>query len=352
MFLFFLMACQQPSASLFQTLVYQSAEYSIENREIPPLTDPAHMIGEYGSMYAGGVFKMDLETTELVYKPGRRIRMQYTVRDDVFLPLDRDGLILLSFYAHLYDTVQVLEGSTLDPSELFPIDMAVTPHISDLSLAFMPMENAAYMPTTHAFILLSDLQEKEVPLAANAGIVAHEFGHSVFHYLTTGGVHTDPLYALGSDATSSMSSLDEGFADMLAALVTLDPRFIEASLDMPERDLSGEQLAMEVDPLPEDHVSEGVMDLYDPYALGSVYAAVAWDIYKGTQDQMGTLDLVFQSVSSFAELPAPEDSIELKKVGYRWLDQMVANASVEEKELACQSIAVRFASVYEVAECL
>ena len=74
------------------------------------------------------------------------------------------------------------------------------------------MENAAYVPGTHAFILLSDMTEKEVPLAANAGVVTHEFGHSVFHYLTTGGVKTDPLYDVSSPGRSGVASLDEGFA--------------------------------------------------------------------------------------------------------------------------------------------
>jgi hypothetical protein len=352
MFYLLLFSCQQPTASLFQSLVVEEGEYQIKNRAIPPLKKPEIMAGDYGQMYAGGLFKMDIQSTDITYKPGRTIRMQYTVEEEVFLPLDRDGLILLSFYAHLYDVVKLLDQSSLDTSVFFPISMAVTPHLPDPSLAFFPLENAAYMPSTHAFILLSDMVEKEVPLVANAGIVAHEFGHSVFHYLTAGDVHAERLYEATSPAASSISSLDEGFADMLAALVTLDPNFIEDSLELPERNLSGEQTALGVEVLPENNTEEGLLASYDPYALGSVFAAVTWDIYEGTQDQMGTLELVFESVRSFAQMEKPTDEVALKSVGYQWLDQLVLNAEGEERFLACESIAYRFESVHTVAECL
>jgi hypothetical protein len=351
--LLMMISCQQPTASLFQAYVLDEGVYAIENREIPPLQDPVHMIGDYGQMYAGGVFKLDYETSKLTYKEGRQIQMQYVVQNDVFLPLDRDGLILLSFYGHLYDTVQILDQTLLDTTKLFPLDMAVTPHISDLSLAFLPLENAAYVPGNHAFILLSDMSEREIPLAANIGIVAHEFGHSLFHYLTTDGVKTEQLYSPTSIAFPSVSSLDEGFADMVAALVTLDPNFISASLDLPERDLSGEQTAADLEVRPETYTPSGGLGLdYDPYALGSVFASVAWDIYLETQDQLGTLDLIFETVRSFAALEKPTDEVELKKIGYRWLDELVANSTEEGKQIACRSISVRFDTVYEVEECL
>ena len=171
MLFLYLAACQGPTVSIFQRYLIEDQQYRIGESEIPPLTDPVRMIGDYGQIYAGGVFANNFATNELSYEKGRRIRMQYTIQESVFTPLDRDGLILLSFYGHLYDMLKVVEETELETEKLYPLDIAITPMLADPSLAFLPMENAAYVPSVHAFILLSDLSEREVPLAANAGVV-------------------------------------------------------------------------------------------------------------------------------------------------------------------------------------
>ena len=138
---------------------------------------------------------------------------------------------------------------------------------------------------------------------------------------------------------------------MMASLVTLDPGFIEASLDLPERDISGDQTVDGLEALPEDFVEGSIVDIYDPYPMGSVFASVVWDIYEGTDDQLGTLNLIFDSTRDFGEMEPPEDSAELKRVAYLWLDHLVSNASEEEKAFACPSIETRFGSVHEVEAC-
>lgn len=347
----FLLACQS-DAKRFQTIDIQAAEYQIVEQEIPSLISPKTMEGELGRITSGGVFSVSLEDIAMTYKYGREIDLQYQVRNDVLYPLDRDGLILLSFYSHLESVRTILEETELEVEQVFPVNSAITPTLSDITLAIFPFENAAYVPGSHHFIILSDLIEKEVPLAANKGVVAHEFGHAVFHWLTTGGTETKSWGRTEADASNSLASLDEGLADVLGALVTEQSNFISYSLDLSERDLAGEQTLQSVDVLPEDFEADGTFDLYDPYPLGSVFAAMVWDVYLGGIDRVMMLDWVFRTTQTFAEENSDEESLANKRLGYLWLNEFVVQAETEEaKNLACQAIELRFGEGAEVPEC-
>lgn len=349
--IFILFACE-PDVTRFQTIDIQNDEYQIVEQEIFSLTSPRTMEGDLGRITSGGVFKVSLEEESMEYKQGRAIDLQYQVVDDVFYPIDRDGLILLSFYSHLEAVQTILKETDLEVEQVFPINSAVTPILPDITLAFFPFENAAYVPGSHHFIILSDLMEKEVPLAANKGVVAHEFGHAVFHWLTTGDLKASALGNGTSKASNSLSSLDEGMADVLGALVSGQSNFISYSLELPARDLAGDQTFQKLDVLPETFESEGALDLYDPYSLGSVFAATVWDVYLSGIDRVEMLNWVFRSTRAFAENHSDEESLANKKLSYLWLNEFVSQASTEEEaDFACLAISLRFGDAVEVPEC-
>ncbi len=344
-------ACH-PLVDSFQVLDISNDEYSIFNRTIPTLHTPSTMRGELGSLMIGGIFEANLSTASLEYSQGNPVRPHFHVSEGVAKPLDRDGLIAFSYYAHLQDSAYLLEQADLDLSPITPIDTAISPIIPDLSLNFLPLENAAYAPTAHCFILLSDLVEKDVPLAANKGIVAHEFGHAVFHFLTTGGTDTPKLVSPTSVSSDSINSLDEGLADVLGYLVSQRTDFIGDSLDNVDRALNTEHLAENVELLPGEEVEDSLLPSYNPYPLGSVFAATIWKIDQQNQSSLRTLNWVLETTRIFGEKVNDGSIPNSVETGYHWLDIFVDLAnSADEKQLACDSIEQHFTSIYTVLSC-
>ena len=315
--------------------------YRLQNRAIEGLDDAGSLSGDYGVGWTGGALTIDWESGNWGYEEGRPLDILYANDDGVAKALDRDGLVLFSFYAHLEDAVAALDEAGTDASPLFPVDIAITPALSDPSLAFLPAENAAYAPSANTFILLDDLVDKDVPLAANRGVVTHEFGHGTFHLLTTGGDVYGPGLSTDDDIVKSnhTRSLDEGFADMLACLVTDLPDSFEASLSVPERDVTGDHTAAAVAVLPE--ASEGLG--YNPYPLGTVFASLVWDVRVETDDRLGTLDWVLATTEEWG--------VSGDKLSYAWLDIGHQLGTPAQQAALCASAAWRFEGVYTVEAC-
>ena len=344
-------ACSAPEQ--FQTIDLYDGTYSIVNRNISTLHSPDTMTGELGTLFVGGSFQIDISTGQLTYTAGRPLHVHYQTIAGTAYPIDRDGLIAFSFYAHLEDTVSVLNDAEEDWEGLLPMNTAISPLISDLTLAFLPMENAAYVPTLHHFLLLSDAIPKGVPLAANKGVVAHEFGHASFHYLTTGGTATDRLLPVDAKGFNSVYSLDEGLADVLGYLVTNRPDFIADSLLDQNRALDGEHFARNVETLPENHTDEGLLSAYNPYALGSVFAATIWEVAAAINDTPLMLRWIFASTRQFGDDVRNEIRVDTVNLGMEWLDVWVDLAPSDgDKALACSAIQSRWTDVYEVEACL
>ncbi len=333
-----LFACSaQPRAyRVFQ--LQDDGSYSLENRDIEGLDDAARLSGEYGVGWTGGTLKIDWDSGNWDYQDGRPLDILYASNNGVAYALDRDGLVLFSFYAHLEDAIAGLDEAGLDVSDLFPVDIAVTPALGDPGLAFLPAENAAYAPSANTFILLDDLIEKDVPLAANRGVVTHEFGHGTFHLLTADTVY-GPGLATDNDLVknSHVRSMDEGFADMLACLITDRPDSFEASLSVPERDASGDHIAADV------LLPEAATGAYDPYPLGTVFASLVWDLRVETDDRLGTLELVLVAIEDWG--------VNGDKNSYVFLDVLHELADNDQRAIICESAEWRFEDVYTVEAC-
>ena len=352
MIIFTLLSACQDLASQFQVIDLQEDSYEIVERSIDALHSPRTMEGDLGNLYVGGSFNMDLNTTTMSYEQGRPLSVQYVVRDEIAYPVDRDGLIAFSFYNHLEDTVDFLNTGSQNLDGLLPMNTAISPIIADLALAFLPMENAAYVPTLHHFLLLTDATPKEVPLAANKGVVAHEFGHALFHFLTTGGTITPRLLDVDSEGQDSVYSLDEGLADVLGYLVTNRPDFISDSLEDQNRALDTEHLANNVTPLPGEDTDEGLLSLYNPYPLGSVFAATVWAVDVELNDKSRLLTWVMETTTAFGQQVSMAERTDSVDLGMQWLDVWVDHAqTIEESTLACEAIQERWDGVYEVASC-
>lgn len=350
--LMLLLACVPPVERVRTYALQADGSYTTALRRVDTLTDPHRLDGELGQVRGGGSLR--LEQGGVSYRGGRTLDVLLHVQDGDAEPLDQEGLVLLSFYAHLQDARDLLLDAGVGVSDLFPIHAAVSPAVPDLGLAVLAAENAAYVPGANTFVLLPDVFPKEVPFAANLGIVSHEFGHGVFHLLTTQDPYADPLYAQGTAAAIGVASLNEGFADMLGGLTTGRPDGFEASTHQPTRDMSQEWLAQDVSPLPRDVDTADVSPLnpYNPYPLGTVYASTVWSVVQVTQDWQGATAWVCDATSLWGERqradPRPNDA----QVALEWLDAWVELAPTDDAhDAACAAIDARWAAVHQVDAC-
>ncbi len=274
--------------------------------------------------WAGGTLKID------GYRHGGRLRIDAAeAPDGSLVALDEDGLVLWSFAAHLGDAVQQLDDRGYDVSPIFPVNVAFSPASF---MDFAAVENAAYVLGQRTFILFPDALDN-VPLAANAGVVRHEFGHAWFELLASGESGGEiPWLSASADGALAIRSLNEGFADTVAGLLLDDPRFIDPSLVLPERDLTQDSISTGLYPNAGDDPLASLT--YDPYRLGSVYAAFAWDVREAT-DPDAALALAVGAAQAWGDDAVWEDSD-------RYVLHFIDLADGDARDAACASAAIRF----------
>jgi hypothetical protein len=256
--------------------------------QTPVLTDIIHVDGELGSASVGGRLR---QTDDRVYwQDGADVTLEYVVDDGVFVPMDDQGLVLLSFYHHLAGVRDDLSerGWQDDMDAIFPVTtIAWTPE--QLVSAATPIENAAYLSGgINAFILYEDANNN-IPLGAHAGVVRHEFGHAWFQQLMLPVVER----ALSGDpVVEDLRAINEGFADMVAILSLDDPMAIPFAQRNP-------RLA---------HTTDGFSGSDDPYSLGVVFAGFAWDARVLSDDAELTLELTIGALDDFQQFLFTEES--------------------------------------------
>jgi hypothetical protein len=343
-------ACAPPQAGSYLAfrLDTEDSGYVVAPRALGSLQDLRAVSGSLGAVRQGGLVTMESDG-DTFYDGGRALRVGYDVGDDLAVPLDEHGLVLWSFYGHLEDLSAELPEHGFDPEVFFPIDAAWTPVLPDAMLEMLPMENAAYATAGHFFILLQDLISKDVPLAANAGIVRHEFGHAAFHWLTTGDTLASSPFDSVSQTEGSLfySSLHEGYADSLAALTLDDPDFFAGSLNMPDRDLSGDHTVAEVQ-LPSQFLAtadEELLAIWDPYPLGTLFAATAWDLRLATDDPDEALATLTTAVLHWTDEGDLGDAWGLLDT---WVEVTQPGTA---QDALCEAIAWRFAGAHTVSAC-
>jgi hypothetical protein len=340
--------CTPGPADSYLAWQRKSDGYRVLPRDVGTLFDLSHLEGDVSSITAGGQFEQ-LDDGTLGYTGGRPLDIGWGLDGRTAVPLDQDGLILWSFYGHLEDVAFELATWGIDPDDVFPVPAAFTPVIPDLFLELQPEENAAYVTGGHYFILLEDLLSKDVPLAANAGVVRHELGHALFHLLTTGSVFRNPPFG-GKDTSVralTYASLHEGFADSFASLSLDDPRFLEASRALSGRRVDGSAVVSDVT-LPEEFLagsSHGALSIYDPYPLGTVYASVVWDLREALNDPHAAFDVIRNGTSAWVYQGDLGDGCGLLEA---WVH---ATRIAEAKSALCHAVGWRFDGFCSVSEC-
>lgn len=339
--LFWLACVEEPSWFLAYVRDPETGGYAVDARRLESLSDTHPMEGDLGQLYDGG----NLRFWDTRYQKGTPIRVDWHLEGETAVPEDPDGVLLFSFYGHLEDAQKWVDEQAVAAdfasfaNQIFPMPMAWNPAVSPL-IELAPADNAAYATGSNFFVLLPDGDSRDVPLIANAGVVAHEYGHAVFHLLLTGDPYADPL-VMDTTTTAGkwQAALHEGFADIQATLFTDDPTFISRSLDQPARDVSVER-TLTGDLIP----TEGgeVLEIFDPYPLGTVFATAVWTVRVVSEDREGTYRRVLDAIHTW-------QPTQKTLRGDYFLDAWAGVAQDGEREVICSSIALHFAD-YHIPE--
>lgn len=290
-----LAACAPPTPDRYLVVDGRAGDYALVDAPIPELTNPTRMRGSLGDGTNGGYLDGELvdgDIADVRYAGGGALALEYVVQDGVAVPIHADGLELFSYYRALSALRTDLDELGIPTDTVFPVPFAYQPSVAGALLS----SNAAYVSGgVHLFVLLPGGNGLDVPLAANPGVIRHEFGHALFSSIVGGGVRADAPWILEPE----VSALNEGFADMVATLSLDDPDFIGLSVDLGgARDVRGDRT-----------IEDAADPAEDPYSRGTVYASLAWDVREVT-DPGSTLRCAVDALERWAATSPWDDGLE------------------------------------------
>jgi hypothetical protein len=274
--------------------------------------------------------------------------VHYEVEDGVVIAWDFDSLMMLTLYHHLERAAEYFTSIGVPHTSVRKLKVFYYAELKTWIPLPIPLltDNAAYIATLDAFLIPPGLILNDVPLCANRGVVVHEYSHAVFNRLVHGDRRV-PRYLLDdwpTEAVNEMRSLDEGVADIFAALAVDDPDFISPSVSAElfdiDRDVSKERVY-------DDDLLSAVMTdgtaAYDPYALGSVVASALWAI----RSDVGSETLGQAVVRALAAMSGQSPTFRLTD----FADQLTAELPLAARASACGTFRTRLPAVKDDLGC-
>jgi hypothetical protein len=299
-------------------------------------------------------FELNGATASVEVSNESPMHVTYAEDGNTLVATDYLGLVAITTYHHMDESHAYFRNLGLG-SATADLPQQRVMFLPSISVAGMPgpvvlNDNMAYVFQIDSFIVFSEEQLDEIPLAANHGVVNHEFSHSVLDFLTqdASGQPAEIRYDWDSTSTNFWVSLHEGLADVHAVGITNDPNFIAASGRdlLVGRDVSEEHVASSG--LLQD--TQSSVESYDPYPLGSVLAATFWTYSEelrsgGTEEAEARLQmarLAFNAVST----------LSLSSGGFHISDFLKAVTDSTADEDWCVAVREHFALLQTEAGCL
>ncbi len=281
------------------------------------------------------------------------MHVTYAEDGNTLVATDYLGLVAITSFHHMNESHAYFRNLGLG-SATADLPQQRLLFLPSISVTGMPgpvvlNDNMAFVFQINAFMVFREDQLDEIPLAANHGVVNHEFSHSVLHFLTkdASGQPAEIRHGWDSMSTNFWRSLHEGLADVHGAGITNDPNFISASGGqlLVGRDLSAEHVVFS-DLLQR---TESSINNYDPYPLGSVLAATFWT-YSEQLRSLGTEEtearqqmarLAFDAVSALA----------LSSDGFHIADYLKAVTDTAGDDAWCAAVREHFDLIQNEAGC-
>lgn len=228
-------------------------------------------------------------------QPGNPVHVSYVDKGGVLWPADFHSWNLVSAWFNLEQAYRYWQGVGVPGAEMQGLTLHYFPDFSipaGTGRVNPETDNAFFFSPLQAFVVLPFEGLQTVPLALNAGVMAHEFSHRVFNRRVYDGASLPaPLVTWPVGGASAGANLlkaaDEGFADYHAYGASClgpggcNPNFLSASLPSTYADprdfsradrclSSAQREALEAMTFEAYNASGG------PYVVGTVLAAALY----------------------------------------------------------------------------
>lgn len=376
-------------------------DYRLERVNIRTLNNVEEVSGEVAYLLGGGTLETGKENPQtedewrqyLTIEGANTPQVEYSVDSDgTIIPWDFDSAMMLTVYHHLersreyFDTIKT-EGLGIGDQTIGQfVGRMPCYYYPNLTIAGIPLplftDNAAYAYTANAFLIPPRLALADaVPIYANRGVITHEYGHAVFNRLVHNNKRgVNPLaqeWEINAPvALNELGGLDEGIADVFAALDTKDPDFIAYSIgsDLVDRDMEVDRFyeaclhsAVITGAYPEASAcggnygpnvsaptdSKGVRldqsagDAYGPHQLGAVVASIFWDLREQTKGTLDDNELGFIVSKTLRDIQDP--TVEFRLV--QFFDALHDNMPASTQSEACSLFRERLPAVSDELKC-
>ncbi len=334
-----------------------SGEYRLVKRSIETLEDLEDGRGELADLRAGGniqIVHADPRSrsewaNSMQITDATSPELDYSVRSDgTVVPWDFHSAMMLTLYHHLEQANEYFRTLGVDRERMGKIPIFYYARRQRLLPIPVMSDNAAYAFTLDALLIPPRLILREVPFAANRGIIVHEYSHLVFNRLVYGDKRA-PDYLVDNWPTGAVNrlvSLDEGIADFFAALQTEDADFISTSVSTDlyeiDRNLGIERHYTEQ---LESDIQTTRREEYNPYRLGTVVASTLWALRSATD--LGDEQLGRTLVETLREMEGVESDLRIAGFFDTFAEQLPAGA----RPPACSVFRARLDAIEGALSC-
>ncbi len=247
------------------------------------------------------------------------------------VPQDWDSLTLLSYYHHLEKSVAYFQSLGFDTAPMVPLPSYYRIQAGFDQTVIGLTDNAAYLPTGHAFLLFESFFIHDIPLAMNDGVVTHEFAHAIFHRVMNGDERMPIEYRLDwpAETINHLGGLHEGQSDIFAAMQFDEPDFFRFSFPgYEDRDMRVARVMTDEEYLA---LQAGEFEVHD---FGAIIAAAAWEFSERIGSRARTAELTLAAENAMvADLDA---SFEVTDFFSRFADLCTPGEKVEACAVLCE----------------
>jgi hypothetical protein len=221
------------------------SSFALQRRQLQTVTDFERLSAPTFAIRQGGTLRIEERggdvVTSGVFEGSRDPNLRYVVQNGAAVPRDYSTLLMFSA---AYQFERVLEGlsAVTDPSTRAALESRgaleaifepiIEADMGGVTESLRKRTNAFFFPSSWQFGLAGSSAWERAPLAADARVLAHELGHSVFQQAffrgsppecdprATSENELDPQFEGRWDTELAISGLNEGFADWISFAVT------------------------------------------------------------------------------------------------------------------------------------
>ena len=209
------------------------SNYDFRDVTFSTLTNLDNVEGEVTSVLGDAALNADAGIDEFIspnaqdsiyLEKGKRVRLDYLLKDGVVYPKNFDSMAMLAMYYNYEKTVLFWqENLNLDLSAFGLLRMFYAPRVKrqveGISVEGSIKINAAFLPGPRDFFFFKTSPVENLPINMNFGVMAHEFSHAIFDYQFAEMDAT--VYETDFEQSQTrLRAVNEGVADYFSYMVT------------------------------------------------------------------------------------------------------------------------------------